>query len=1109
MGRSNRRFIVRLRRLFVVAAAGAAAYHRWGLRASAVAPPPETGGTRAQGSTRAQRLARLTSREAPYDVLVVGGGLCGLYAAVDAAQRGLSVALVEAQDLGAGYTSHAAGLAPGPIPYLQRALRQRDLLFVAEALLAMRRQRVWRNVCYAAGGEGPHAGLVPHQRVALVAPHTTERLELLLMGLAGTLLTPLFGPWELHGGWVRAAPSRSGDGTALPATGVSAGAVVSYDYFLDGPRLAVRLARTAEALGVTLVTYAPLTALSLEAAAGSGVVARGTVVDRIGVEELGALHRDRHLHTVCARRVINCGGAWADAVRGLLPETRQDPVPAAFTTKWQVQSFLVAPRGAVTVGRGGEKVGLAALELDGLHTVPTLYSFSPVMALPWVDRCVLLGPSASSLSSLPPLHDPHLIGSTALRFTGGFDATRHRVMEALHTAGIHVEPGRLLSCLSSWTPLLRTTQELPWLTSTFLRKGYHVDVSRQPALLSEEEEAAQAAPQSPLLQAAADRRGREDPSLPPAAAARLGATLPFVHVYGGIPSQARDIAAEAVDAALDVAPAASPLPHSRTERLGLLPLPYAGLDASPAAAVAAMARDGYAERVTDVLFRRLATAYTSPGEAAAAVADIAGVMGNTLGWTKRRIAIEIRQAREELACVAVGGQAQLVSAVTNHFFSFSQISNLHAHMICFFVLSCLYYYIYIFVYFTIFSFTQELLRGAVDHLIVGVRICRYFHVTYAPRGVLSLLIYGFFLLLVIAASALICWFTTEFWTSTIVDCGKASGMFQGHCGLHVVTTKGTHKFWTCSESFNAEFLMSTGSFVRAFVSISEGAGRATDILISVPIGNVDASVYNNPEDLPQDAGLDAIESITFIPGLLYRASGNRHTIESLAAPQLRYSPSTPYDDTGADNTGTSFSGGPICAHSEYEIRFSADVGDESPSCQIQRSSINGILAEFQSFTSFCAVSSRTVFPVLVRQSTGGLDLLHTDDTTFNIGYDLALLNAFTWRITLHFPEECMPHTPQVGYSLKYVYIQFITIAWGFHFLFWQLRGIFATNGLIDLNAHYQNRIKPNGEEEETPPPPPPQPVVAEVKRKYKIPPGDERRALEPDGLTGLVDPLDD
>ena len=45
-------------------------------------------------------LGLLASRE--HDLLVVGGGIHGVAAAWDAAQRGLAVALIEAEDFGAG-----------------------------------------------------------------------------------------------------------------------------------------------------------------------------------------------------------------------------------------------------------------------------------------------------------------------------------------------------------------------------------------------------------------------------------------------------------------------------------------------------------------------------------------------------------------------------------------------------------------------------------------------------------------------------------------------------------------------------------------------------------------------------------------------------------------------------------------------------------------------------------------------------------------------------------------------------------------------------------------------------------------------------------------------
>ena len=72
----------------------------------------------------------------PLDVLVIGGGITGAGAALDAASRGLRVGLVESRDLAAGTSSRSSKLIHGGLRYLEQgdfklvreALRERDLL---------------------------------------------------------------------------------------------------------------------------------------------------------------------------------------------------------------------------------------------------------------------------------------------------------------------------------------------------------------------------------------------------------------------------------------------------------------------------------------------------------------------------------------------------------------------------------------------------------------------------------------------------------------------------------------------------------------------------------------------------------------------------------------------------------------------------------------------------------------------------------------------------------------------------------------------------------------------------------------------------------------------
>ena len=67
---------------------------------------------------------------AELDVLVIGGGVVGAGAALDAATRGLRVGLVEARDWAAGTSSRSSKLIHGGLRYLE----QLDFGLVREAL---------------------------------------------------------------------------------------------------------------------------------------------------------------------------------------------------------------------------------------------------------------------------------------------------------------------------------------------------------------------------------------------------------------------------------------------------------------------------------------------------------------------------------------------------------------------------------------------------------------------------------------------------------------------------------------------------------------------------------------------------------------------------------------------------------------------------------------------------------------------------------------------------------------------------------------------------------------------------------------------------------------
>ena len=78
---------------------------------------------------RAALLARLAEPRR-WDLAIVGGGATGLGVALDAAQRGHSVVLVEAHDFAKGTSSRATKLVHGGVRYLA----QGNIGLVREAL---------------------------------------------------------------------------------------------------------------------------------------------------------------------------------------------------------------------------------------------------------------------------------------------------------------------------------------------------------------------------------------------------------------------------------------------------------------------------------------------------------------------------------------------------------------------------------------------------------------------------------------------------------------------------------------------------------------------------------------------------------------------------------------------------------------------------------------------------------------------------------------------------------------------------------------------------------------------------------------------------------------
>jgi glycerol-3-phosphate dehydrogenase len=248
--------------------------------------------------------------ETEFDVLVVGGGVVGAGAALDAASRGLSVALVEARDWAAGTSSRSSKLIHGGLRYLE----QRDFGLVREAL---KERGLLLN------------RLAPHlvRPVPFLYPLTHRVWERAYVG-AGVML------YDSIGG-ARALPmhrhlSRRGALELAPALRPDAltGAVRYYDAQVDDARLTMMLARTAAQHGATVLTRVEATEVLRDRGRLTGVRVRDLLS---GGEQV-----------VHARRVISAAGVWTDEVRGL--DGDRERAQAPFHVRMSKGVHLLVPR---------------------------------------------------------------------------------------------------------------------------------------------------------------------------------------------------------------------------------------------------------------------------------------------------------------------------------------------------------------------------------------------------------------------------------------------------------------------------------------------------------------------------------------------------------------------------------------------------------------------------------------------------------------------------------------------------------------------------------------------------------------------------------------------
>jgi glycerol-3-phosphate dehydrogenase len=264
---------------------------------------PGAGGWTPALDRRRAAIAALTAET--WDVVIVGGGIVGAGALLDAVSRGMRAALVEQDDIAAGTSSRSSRLIHGGLRYLE----QFQVGLVREAL-------------------------AERSRLLRLAPHLV-RLEPLLFPIygipylskafydAGLTLYDVLGARH-DGGWHRRlsrvetldlAPTLRGRGLR--------GGLLYHDGVEDDARYTLAVARTAQLAGGLAVTRLRATGTRPGPVAGTRVIDAN---DRMSGQDL----------EITARAVVDATGAWAS-----VPD---HPLQGAMRIAPSRGSHLVVPR---------------------------------------------------------------------------------------------------------------------------------------------------------------------------------------------------------------------------------------------------------------------------------------------------------------------------------------------------------------------------------------------------------------------------------------------------------------------------------------------------------------------------------------------------------------------------------------------------------------------------------------------------------------------------------------------------------------------------------------------------------------------------------------------
>ncbi|KAL9635254.1 MAG: hypothetical protein Q9204_002686 [Flavoplaca sp. TL-2023a] len=250
-------------------------------------------GTKNEGAVG--RQGKQEDEDESYDLLVIGGGATGSGIALDAATRGLKVALVEREDFASGTSSKSTKLVHGGVRYLEKAVWELDYNQYKLVKEALRERKYFLDT----------------------APHLSNWLPIMIpvqkwwqapYFWAGTKFYDFLAGSEGIESSYFLTKSKALEAFPMLKKENLFGALVYYDGAHNDSRMNVSIAMTAALYGATVVNHIEVTSLEKDA---NGKLIGARVKDRVR-EKDGQKPQE---FSIKAKGIINATGPFTDAIR--------------------------------------------------------------------------------------------------------------------------------------------------------------------------------------------------------------------------------------------------------------------------------------------------------------------------------------------------------------------------------------------------------------------------------------------------------------------------------------------------------------------------------------------------------------------------------------------------------------------------------------------------------------------------------------------------------------------------------------------------------------------------------------------------------------------------